>query len=72
MAYPVNTAVHVRYNGRSEELGLTALDLQDTATDIQIKQAVERHLDLPASSLDHHIVVRTSQAIIVRPQAIYG
>lgn len=72
MAYPVNTAVHVRYNGRSEELGLTALDLQDTATDIQIKQAVERYLDLPASSLDHHIVVRTSQAIIVRPQAIYG
>jgi len=48
------------------------LDLNDTATDAQIKQAITGHFDLPAQALDSHVVVRTNQAIIVRPEAIYG
>lgn len=64
--------VHVRVSGRSEELNLTALGLRGDATDAQLKIAVARHLDLPASILASHVVVRTSQAIIVRPEAIYG
>jgi hypothetical protein len=64
--------VHVRVAGRSEELNLAALGLQSDATDSQIKEAVVRALDLPASELANHVIVRTSQAIIVRPEAIYG
>lgn len=64
--------VHVRVSGRSEELNLATLGLQTDATDSQIKEAVVRSLDLPASSLADHVIVRTSQAIIVRPEAIYG
>lgn len=64
--------VHVRVAGRSEELSLAALGLQSDAADSQLKEAVARTLDLPASSLAHHVIVRTSQAIIVRPEAIYG
>jgi hypothetical protein len=64
--------VHVRVAGRSEELKLAALGLQSDATDSQIKEAVVRALDLPASELANHVIVRTSQAIIVRPEAIYG
>ena len=64
--------VHVRVSGRSEELNLAALGLQIDAADSQIKEAVVRHLDLSASSLADHVIVRTSQAIIVRPEAIYG
>ena len=67
-----NRAVHIRINGRSTELTLAELNLQADATDAQIKQAVARHLDLPATSLASHVIVRTSQAIIVRPEAIYG
>lgn len=67
-----NRAVHIRVNGRSEELALAELNLQADATDAQIKNAVARHLDLPATSLASHVIVRTSQAIIVRPEAIYG
>ena len=63
---------HVRVAGRSEELNLAALGLQSDATDSQIKEAVVRALDLPASELANHVIVRTSQAIIVRPEAIYG
>lgn len=64
--------VHVRVAGRSEELKLAALGLQSDATDSQIKEAAVRALDLPTSSLANHVIVRTSQAIIVRPEAIYG
>lgn len=64
--------VHVRVAGRSEELSLGALGLHNDATDRQIKEAVMQALDLRAGSLVDHVIVRTSQAIIVRPEAIYG
>lgn len=64
--------VHIRVAGRSEELSLTALGLRYDAADRQIKEAVMQALDLPADSLVDHVIVRTSQAIIVRPEAIYG
>ena len=72
MTQLINRAVHVRFGGRSEELTLALLDLNDTATDAQIKQAITGHFDLPAQALDNHVVVHTNQAIIVRPEAIYG
>lgn len=72
MTQLINRAVHVRFGGRSEELTLALLDLNDTATDAQIKQAITGHFDLPGQALDNHVVVRTNQAIIVRPEAIYG
>jgi len=68
----IQQIVHVRFNGRSEELSLAQLDLNAQATDVQIRRAVEGHFDLPARTLDTHVVVRTSQAIIVRPEAVYG
>ncbi|HEX7736439.1 MAG TPA: hypothetical protein VF458_16420 [Ktedonobacteraceae bacterium] len=67
-----NRTVHVRVAGRSEELTLATLSLQADATDAQLKAALARHLDLPATQLASHVIVRTSQAIIVRPEAIYG
>ncbi len=70
MAQLINQTIHVRFDGRSEELTMANLD--SNATDMQIKRALTSHFDLPAHYLDNHIVVRTSQAIIVRPEAIYG
>jgi hypothetical protein len=67
-----NRIVHVRIAGRSEELNLAALGLQNEATDSQIKDAIVRALDLPAEALVDHVIIRTSQAIIVRPEASYG
>jgi hypothetical protein len=64
--------VHVRVAGRSAEMNLAALNLSSDATDSQIKTAVVHSLDLPANALADHVIVRTSQAIIVRPEAIYG
>lgn len=64
--------VHVRAMGRSTELQLASLGLREEATDSQVKEAVARALNLPATSLANHVLVRTNQAIIVRPEAIYG
>ena len=72
MTQLINKAVHVRFDGRSEELTLVVLGLNSDANDAQIKRAVVRHFDLPAGHLDMYVIVRTDQAIIVRPEAIYG
>lgn len=68
----IQQIVHVRFDGRSEELSLAQLDLNAQATDVQIRRAVEGHFDLPAHALNTYVVVRASQAIIVRPEAVYG
>ncbi len=72
MTQLINKAVHVRFDGRSEELTLVELGLNSDATDAQLKRAVVRHFDLPTGHLDTYAIVRTDQAIIVRPEAIYG
>ena len=64
--------LHVRFDGRSEELSLAALTLDQHPTDAQIKQALAVYFDLPAGYFDRHVVVRHSEAIVVRPEAIYG
>ncbi|MBV9227725.1 MAG: hypothetical protein JOZ18_00325 [Chloroflexi bacterium] len=72
MTQLMNQTIHVRLNGRSEELTASMLNLARNASDAQIKQAVASHFDLPQHYLNNHVVVHTSQAIIVRPEAIYG
>ncbi len=72
MTQLINQAIHIRFDGRSEELTMATLNLDSNITDIQIKHALTSHFDLPMHYLDNHVIVRTSQAIIVRPEAIYG
>jgi hypothetical protein len=72
MAQLMDRTIHVRFDGRSEELSTAMLHLVSTANDTQIKHAITSHFDLPLSHLDDYVVVRNSTAIIVRPEAIYG
>ncbi|GHO45539.1 hypothetical protein [Ktedonospora formicarum] len=65
--------LHVRFEGRSTELPMEVLfGLQADASDEQVKQTVILHFHLLPHSLDDHVVIRSSNAIIVRPEAIYG
>jgi hypothetical protein len=64
--------LHVRFNGRSQELPLTALALDRDATDDQIRAAVTTHLDCLPGALDDHVVARHDHAIVIRPEAVYG
>ncbi|HEX2915191.1 MAG TPA: hypothetical protein VH186_30780 [Chloroflexia bacterium] len=64
--------LHVRFDGRSQELDLSALHLNPNSSDDQIKQALAAYLERPAGYFRSYVVVRTEKAIIVRPEAIYG
>lgn len=72
MAQMLNCALHVRFDGRSEELTFAQLDLGSDASDTQIKQAVSGHFDLPLDHFDDYVIVRTQNAVILRPEALYG
>ena len=64
--------LHVRFEGRSEEISFAALDLNPQATDGQIKQAAASYFDRPAGYFDSYVVVRHKDATVLRPEAVYG
>ena len=64
--------LHVRFEGRSEELDLAALDLRPGATDAEVRTALAKRYERTAAELDDYVIVREPRAIIVRPVAIYG
>ncbi len=66
------TLLHVRFAGRSEDVDLSELGLEPSATDAELRAALARRYDCSVSDLDGYVVVREPQAIIVRPVAIYG
>jgi len=45
MTQLAHLAVHVRFDGRSEEIPLAQLGIAQNATDNQLKHAVARYLD---------------------------
>lgn len=63
------TELHIRHNGQSHEFDY---QVPEDATDQDLISAAELIMDLPGKSLEDYEVVRTSQAIIIRPEAIYG
>lgn len=66
------TRLHVRVEGRSEELELEALGLTAGVADAELLAALARRYRLPAEAMSEYIVAREDRAIIVRPVAFYG
>lgn len=64
--------LHVRFNGRSEDLDLAALGLEPGASDAALCAALARRYDCASADLADYVVVREPLAIIVRPIALYG
>jgi hypothetical protein len=64
--------LHVRFDGRSEDLDLEALGLGYDAGDAEIRAALARRYDRAVEDLAGYVIVREPQAIIVRPIAFYG
>lgn len=64
--------LHVRFEGRSEELDFATLALRPSASDAELRAALAKRYDRALSALDGYVIVREPQAIIVRPVAFYG
>jgi hypothetical protein len=64
--------LHVRFEGNSYELELSELNLNMESSEDQIKRNVAAHYHRPATFFTRYTVVRHSNAIVLRPEAIYG
>jgi hypothetical protein len=64
--------LHVRFNGRSEDLDLATLGLCRTSSDSEVWAALARHYDCALVDFASSVIVREPQALIVRPVAFYG
>ena len=69
----VAAVIHVRFGGRSFDLGLTDLDISSRSSDRQVKQTLARYLDVSESRFDDYVVDRhTNGNLTVRPEAVFG
>lgn len=64
--------LHVRFNGRSEDLRLADLGLDRQASDAELIAALARRYGCAEAAFAEYLVVREPQALIVRPLAFYG
>ncbi len=66
--------VHIRYEGNSYDVTFADIDVGDLSTDAEIRQAVARHLNAPASKLAGFAVDKNASTgdITLRPQATFG
>jgi hypothetical protein len=64
--------LHVRFNGRSEDLDLAMLELGHGASDTELRVALARRYDCAVDDFANYLIAREPQAIIVRPIAFYG
>jgi len=64
--------LHVRFNGRSEDLELATLALGHDASDTELRAALARRYNCAVGAMASYVIAREPQAIIVRPIAFYG
>ena len=65
--------LHVRFEGRSLDIGLGVLDVGNLSTDQAIRRALARYLGISARRLASYVVERHANGnITVRPEAVFG
>ncbi len=65
--------VHVRFEGRSWDIALALLDIGDLSADDEVRAALARYLDVPATKLAPYVVERHANGnITLRPEAVFG
>lgn len=65
--------LHVRFEGRSLDLRLTELVETEGFSDVEIKAALARRLEVSPRRFDDYVVDRhPSGNLTVRPQAVFG
>jgi hypothetical protein len=65
--------VHVRFEGRSQDIRMVVLDLGDLSTDQDVRQALAAYMDVPVRRFSVYVVERYANGnITVRPEAVFG
>jgi hypothetical protein len=64
---------HVRYDGRSVDVPLSAIGLTGASDDAQVRRFLAGYLEVPASRLEDHVIDRHANGnLTLRPQAVFG
>ena len=70
---PDEAVVHIRFEGRSRDLGLRELDIGQMSSDGQIRQALANYFDVPARRFRAYVIERHENGnMTVRPEAVFG
>jgi len=65
--------VHIRFEGKSQDIPVSELDIGEASTDEQIKQAVASFLDADVGKLADYVIERHANGnYTVRPEAVFG
>jgi len=65
--------LHVRFQGKSQDIPLARLDIGPGSSDETIRQAVARHLDVDVARLNGTVIERHANGnLTLRPEAVFG
>lgn len=65
--------VHIRFEGRSYDIKISELGLEQSMNDNAIKQRLAQYLDVAINCFEYYIIDRRPNGdLIVRPEAVYG
>jgi hypothetical protein len=68
-----NRMIHVRFEGRSQDIAFARLDIGDLSSDQDIRNALARYFDVPERKFVAYVVERhTNGNMTVRPEAVFG
>jgi hypothetical protein len=68
-----NPVLHVRYNGRSMDVPLGALDLGVASSEREVKSRLAGFLEISPNQLDAYVVDRHPNGnLTLRPEAVFG
>jgi hypothetical protein len=69
----MENTLHVRFEGKSFDIGLSQIDVTGASSDRQVKAALASYLDVAASRFTNYVVERHDNGnITVRPEAVFG
>ena len=74
MTEPTEQAiVHIRFEGKSQDIPVSQLDIGRASSDEEIKQAVANFLDTEVGKLENYVIERHANGnFTVRPEAVFG
>ena len=65
--------IHVRFEGKSQDIPVSELDIGQASTDEQIKSAVAGFLDVGAEKLENYVIEHHENGnYTLRPEAVFG
>ena len=65
--------IHIRFEGKSQDIPVSELDIGQASTDEQIKSAVAGFLDVEAEKLENYVIEHHENGnYTLRPEAVFG